>query len=359
MKNLVALLLASSLAGCSNGPGGEPPGPIPNAYPGSDGVPVGTAVLCDRPLPRQQLYTAPILGAQILGATPLQTVYHATLPNGSLVCGYWDAIHSPPQPLKPGGNQLAGTTDIIHAPAGDSAFKLGLTAPSHIDVDPITNFPKDTSSVGLFSTAVSFGPGAVFSLRVTFQNPCGPHLAPVSGGLSNAWAVSIAASEGDERDLGTDRRLWVTFRIKGKGATLNVWETGTDEPLKADTVNPAIYKAIFGDPETCGTGHKPFTLTLYVNRATGSGVASLAGPALEVAMSQDRNVKPLDLPFNMHLFGTSGPVIETVGTTLANCCSEGAPISVEVTDFQIKQLLRSPFGPFEPNVPNPPPINPY
>ena len=354
MKKAIALLLASSLAGCRYPPGNEPPGPVPNNYPGSDGIPVATAVMCDRPSPGFWVIPPPsVPGSAIPGATPLQTVYHATLPNGSLICGYWDAIHWPAQPLKPGDGQVAGTTAIIHAPAGDGAFKLGLTAPSPIKVGA-DGFPVDTASVGLFSTDVDFGPGAVFSVRVAFQNPCGPHLAAVPGGLSNAWAVTIAAREGDEKDLGTDRRLGVTFKVRNNGATLNVLETGADDALATDKVDPKVYDAIFGNPETCGTGHKPFTLTLYVNRQTGSGVASLAGPAVEGVKDG-----PLDLPFKMHLFGTSGPVIETVGATLANCCSEGGTVSVEVTDFEIKQLLRSPFGPFEPNVPNPPPINPY
>jgi hypothetical protein len=287
----------------------------------------------------------------VAGATPLQTVYRATLPNGSLVCGYWDAIHSSPQPLKPGDGQVAGTTDIIHGPSGDGAFKLGLTAPGKIIVDA-NGDPIDTASVGLFSTGVHFGPNAVFSVRATFQNPCGPHLPPAA--LSNAWAVTIAAREGDENDLGKDQRLGVTFKVKNHVATLNVLETGADKPLATATVDPAIYAAIFGNPETCGTPGKPFTLTLYVNRQNGSGVASLAGPAIEAAHKPS-----LDLKFNMHLFGSTGPVIETVGPTLANCCSEGGTVSVEVTDFEIKQLLRSPFGPLEPNVRNPPPINPH
>jgi hypothetical protein len=296
MKKLVALLLPFSvLAGPSiSGPtAAAQSGPSPTCDQSS---------LSQLPTPS----AGPPPAGQAPGSIPLKMVYHATFPGGSLNC-FIDAIHSTPQPLEEGDAQVAGETTTFTP--GTQGLVLGLTAPSAVPDDA-------TPSVGLFSTGLAYGPGSFFLVRATFIRPSGPF-----GG--KAWAVALNARTGDKNDLGTDTRLNVTVRFKKGAATLNVFEAG--ELLKSDVVPASAYDSIVTSPQ-------PFTLELLVNRITGKGAATLTAAGAD----------PQRLSFSLSRFGAkSGPVIQAVGPSLANCCNPGVPVSVEVTDFQIWALPRT------------------
>jgi hypothetical protein len=323
MKLLTALSLISLLVGCKPGPGH---GPGSGSAPGSGPRPVPNEILCDSssPLTEVPKFSASPLGG-VPGATPFQTAYHATFPSGRLDCGYMDRIHSTPQPMKPGDGKVAGAT-VTDSPITTGGRLLGLTPPNPIPDDK-------TPSAAISSTDLPFGPGTVFTARATFRNPIGPHLAPAAD-HTNAWALSISARDGNEADLATDNRLAVTFKVKNQTATLNIVDTGYSGPPRSKSVDPAIYASIFG---TSGASPKPFTIELYVNRQTGKGSASLAGPAVEAA-----GAGSVDLPFDIYAFPpTSGPIIKALGPTIANCCAWGQAVNVEITDFEIRTPVRS------------------
>jgi hypothetical protein len=160
---------------------------------------------------------------------------------------------------------------------------------------------------------------------------------------TNAWAVAVVARTGDERDLTSEARLAVTFRVKNNAATLNVLEPSGSRG--SVPIPPDIYDRIFG---TGGKPPEPFTLELFVDRRSGKGVASLipSWPSVRV-------------PFDLMTFGPqTGPQITAVGAALADCCAPGATVRVEVSDFRISQLFGRGYLAIEPNVPQPPPIKP-
>lgn len=242
------------------------------------------------------------------GAPALKLVYHGAFSGGSLNC-FMDRIHSTPQALQQGDGQVPGQTS--NSSAGAQGIVLHLTTP-----DPIPLIPGDpdgntqTSSVGLFSTGLNFGPGTFFSTRATFVRPNGPF-----GGKS--WAVTLNARTGDKNDLGTEKRLNMTLRFRSGIATLNAFENG--QLLKSTPVPAAVYNSIVSSSQ-------PFTLELIVSRVTGRGAAILT----------TAGASPLPLQFGLTSFGSiSGPVISAVGPALANCCAPGKSTSVELTDFQI------------------------
>jgi hypothetical protein len=324
-------LAAAALAGCGVPPGpfGYDPGPVPRPH---------ELVLCPGSPPYSpdpENPYAPRPGARS------RLVYHAWFPAGRLDCGFLDRIHSSPQPLKGGSGEVPGTTGLTLGPAASGALALGLTAPDPIPTD--STGASLTPSVGVFSTGLNLGPGAVFSVRATFRAPDGPH-EPATATHSNAWAVGVAARTGNERDLGSEKRLGVTFRVRNQAAILNVQDAGAGGPLGSVPVPPEIYARIFG---TAGAAPEPFTLELYVNRQTGKGVATLIPSYPSVRVE-----------FDMRTFkAESGPAFTTAGASLANCCAPGKAVYVEVSDFRISQVFNRGFPPtIEPNIPRNPPI---
>src|SRR5690349_7070763 len=115
MKKIIALLQASSLAGCSDpGPGG-----------GSGSVPAD---------------------------------YYATYEGANLACCIVrDVFHKPPQPLLKGQAKV-GETAVWGAK--DNALQMVLTAPPPEKV-PVnaTGEPLVTPSMGIFSIGHDYGPG--------------------------------------------------------------------------------------------------------------------------------------------------------------------------------------------------------
>lgn len=262
---------------------------------------------CDQSSLAQAPATTTVSPPLVPGAPALKLAYHAIFPGGSLNC-FMDRIHSTPQPPLQGDGQVAGQASSYTA--GTQGILLRLTTP-----DPIPPIPGDpgntqTSSVGLFSTGLSFGPGSFFSARATFVRPNGPF-----GGKS--WAVALNARTGGKDDLGTETRLNMTVRFKGGAATLNAFEAG--DPRGSVPIPTSTYNAIVNSSQ-------PFTLELMVSRITGKGAAVLTTAGAD----------PLYLKFALSTFGSaSGPTISAVGPALANCCAAGKTASVELTDFQI------------------------
>lgn len=298
MKKLIALSLAIPFLA---GP------PLPGHFAAAQPSPSPT---CDRSslqlsAPRP---AGPPPAGQPPGSIPLKLAYHAIFPGGSRDC-FIDYIHAPPQPVEEGDAQLPGQVSTFTA--GSRGLILGLTPPF--------SFPDDaTPSVGLFSTSLNYGPGAFFLVRATFVGPNGP----LDG---KAWAVGLNAREGDKNDVGSVARLNLTLRFKKNAASLNVYENG--DPRGSIAVLTPAYDAIVST-----SAPQPFTLELLVNRITGKGTATLI----------TSGTPPQALPFTLKVYtATSGPVVQAIGPSLANCCVPNTRVSVEVIDFQIWALPRT------------------
>jgi hypothetical protein len=240
---------------------------------------------------------------------PQRLVYQQFFPNTR--CCEVDLLHEPDQPLV-GGRGWAGERNYYWSP---SSGMLTFIAP-----DPIE---KPSPSVGAFSTTEAYGPNSSFTIKAAFQNPIGPHLAAENNGPTNAWSVGLVARTGDEDDLATLPRLTVTLRVRNKTAFLNV--QGVDPKPDPQPISAAMYEWIFDMKRT-------FSMELYVDRASGTGKATLQG---------DGN---LEIPFNLPKAGSTitdpSPILPDVpitvlGATLTNCCSRGQQTTVELRDFEI------------------------
>lgn len=315
MKKLIALLLTVSL------PMGCKPTPAGNDSHGPN---------FSVPLPP---------GCHDAAWGPLQTVYHETFPKGALDSGYTDSIHDTPQPLKFGDAGPAAQGTYGEAPAADGALSLTVTAPHDIPAG-------QTPSAGVFSIRLPFGLRSIFVARATFQNLDGKIFPAASPDITNAWAVGIAARTGDEQDLATETRMGLTFRVTDQAnalAKLSVQDSGAASALHKEDVREDIATNIFGKKQ-------PFTLELSVNRQTCMGTGTLT----------TADAKPQTFSFRLHSFlANSGETITAVGPILANCCAPKGRVYAEVSDFQILVPLHGRGSATEPNVPNPPPINPH
>ena len=313
VRPISLLLVASCLGGCW-----DPP----------------TDYQCDPYDPRGAISTAPSDAGELM--------LHADLPKGSLVCGYWDNIHQPSEPLRKGHGQVVGS-EPAWTPSGD-ALQLAVTAPPGTTGDD-----AKTPSVGIFSTNLPFGPRTAFAAHATFQRPDISRLDP----QARAWAAgAVTARTGGTDDLKAEARLSATVRVNGTKAILNVTEVGPDDSNFSRKPDPP---EILGELKTnIFDKHLPYTIGLMVNRRTGLGLATLTSG----------NAPPLQFPFELTIFTpVSDLKITAVGAAVADCCVPDAMVRVLLSDFRISKPGRWPVLPVEPepSVPRepPPPINPY
>ncbi len=246
MRKAIALVLvASCLSGC---------GPDYSGRPDPSPIPIPSDYACEPYDPRSATSTAPPDASELM--------FHADLPKGSLVCGYWDGIHVPPQPLQKGHGQVAGS-DPAWTPNGD-ALQLAVTAP------PGTTVNGPTPSAGVFSTNLPFQRLTAFVAHATFQRP---EISP-PGPKAGFWAAgAVTARTGGIDDLKSEARLSATVRFNGTDAFLNVAEVG----LNDSNASRRARQDILGELKTnIFEKHLPYTVGLTVNRRTGPGACDAA-----------------------------------------------------------------------------------
>lgn len=245
--------------------------------------------------------------------------YYATFQGKDLgCCIVRDKFHRPARALEKGTGK-AGETAVLTTKDG----KLGmeLTAPK-----PIA--PNTTPSMGIFSVGHNFGPDATFAISATFRKPVGTP----SG---KAWSIGVVARTGDVDDTADLKRILLSFRTcttgvgpcAGAKANLRVLEVNSADPddpasVKLNSINipDDVFNAIF-------TSGQPFTLSLFVDRKKGEGIATITAGTAKIP----------PLPFKTTIFTSAAdsPVIKTVGATLANGFGPGERVSVEVSELAI------------------------
>ncbi len=265
------LLVASSLVGCSHGGPHDEPVPVPTRY-------VAPA------------YEANIKG-QDLGC-----------------CIVRDILHTPPQPLQKGQGK---SEDPAAWNDKDGALQMALSG---------------AGSMGVFSTGLDFDRGKIFSVSATFRNPV------VTSSLSKKpWAIGVVARTGDVEDADNLGRLQVTLRVRNVAppgdnvlpeAELRVQEgPNAPETTKIGNASAFILGPAYDEIFISG---QPFTLTLYIDRATSRGAAILA-----------TRTQTVELEFEQALFtGDKGDRLTVAGATFVNQEAERTA-SVEVTHFEI------------------------
>jgi hypothetical protein len=269
--------------------------------------------------------------------------YHATFEGENLGCCILrDVFHKRPQPLGKGKSNL-GETAIWTTK--DGALQMMLTAPATITRNAEGD-PTETPSMGIFGTGHDFGADAKFTIKATFQRPVGT----LSG---KAWSVAVVGRTGGVADTSDLQRIQLSFRTCTTGigacktakANLRIQEVNSADPndpatVKHDSVDitDAVYDEIFNKGQ-------PFTLTLFVDRKNGLGVATMT--------TGNETIRPLR--FNTTIFtpAADAPMITTAGATLANGYGDGETVSVEVTDFKLWGPKNRPFPHTTPSIRKP------
>ena len=237
---------------------------------------------------------------QAKSADDPRLVYLANFGHGSLESS---VDHLGIGPVKPGNSQIPNVNINATVEPGEGSVILGVTRPANYVGGPIAS--------GVFATPVEFGPGSIFSARVTLRAPTGPQLA------GNQFAAALNARTGDEDDLQSEARVAATFRVRGTTAALNVF--GASVPPNLPNIPQDVYDAIFDaeDPE-------PFTLELVLDRKTGVGTATLTSGGYSISHN-----------FQSVFRADSGPVVTSIGPTIAVSNGPGQRGTVEVMEFRI------------------------
>lgn len=249
-------------------------------------------------------------GAQV-PATPAD--YAATFKNADLgCCIVRDIFHKPPRALAKGRSSV-GETAVWDAK--DHALQMKLTAPATIRKDDAGNIL--TPSMGIFGTGYCLGPGSIFTIRATLQRPT----RDVS---TDSWNVAVVARTGDVADVPDLGRLQVSLRVNNGSANLRVQEgldnasTGAIPGAPKKNVTGDAYKEIY-------TLHEPFTLSLHVDRKTGTGTATLKTKTQTI---------PIDFTMGVFTKDPGSRPLRTVGVALGNTGPK-LKASVEVTGFEL------------------------
>lgn len=271
MRKIIAFLLAGVLAGCDH-----------------HGVPHDPPDLTH--------YVAPAYEAELKG-------------KDLACCIVRDILHTPPQPLQPGQGKPADKASWNDA---NGALQMLL---------------EDRGSMGVFSTGLDFDRGRIFSVSATFRNP-----KVVGATIAKNWAVAVVFRTGDKDDLDDLGRIQATMRVRPApelplSENINEVELRVQEGLNAegtDKIGDAgkilsgpVHDDIFSSGD-------PFTLTLYVDRATGRGAAILT-----------TKTQTVELEFDQKRFSDDdGDKLTVAGATLVNQ-ADGRTASVEITHFEI------------------------
>lgn len=239
--------------------------------------------------------------------------YAATFKNADLgCCIVRDVFHKSPQALAKGRSSV-GETAVWDAK--DRALEMKLTAPATIQKDDTGNI--QTPSMGIFGTGYCLGPGSTFTIKATLQRPA-------RAASTDSWNVAVVARTGDVADVPDLGRLQVSLRVNNGKANLRVQEGLNNATIGA--IPGAPKKDVTGDAyKEIYTLDEPFTLSLHVDRKTGSGTATLNTKTQTI---------PIDFTMGVFTKDPSSPMLKTVGAALGNTGPK-LKASVEVTGFEL------------------------
>ena len=231
----------------------------------------------------------------------LELAYLATFANGSL--GPSVNALGIDGPMLKVDSQIENWNPTFSPGPGD--LVISLARPAGLSSGVVT-------AAGVFATLVSFGPGSVSRVSATFRAPDGP---PTGG-----WAVVLNARTGGQNDLSGETRVNVSLRMAPGG------ELRLNVPFGATMTTFTILSPEIRDEIFSAVAPKPFTLSLLIDRITGTGQATLT--------VQDNVVS---LPFFLSTFpANSEPTITAMGAGIAaNGTAPGQVVSVHLREFRI------------------------
>lgn len=243
-----------------------------------------------------------IRGAGTSDSTQLRLAYLVNFHNGSLDSS---VDHLGAGAMVPGDPLIPNSSPTVSALPGEILVSIHRPLGLSFDLIP---------SESVWATPVHFAPGSVVRLSATFRAPAGP----LPGG---GFAIGVNARTGGKDDVAPDNeRIATTINVRpGFVVRLNV-PFGSTQPTNM-VLPQAVKDAIFS-----ATDPQPFTLSLTIDRVSGTGKSELkVGDQV------------YSLTFELSDFrADGGPIITAVGPGIAvNSNGPGQTASVHVREFRI------------------------
>ena len=201
--------------------------------------------------------------------------------------------------MEEGHSQHTGNNPAWIPDGGDMIVKV--TRPA--------NLTGSVASAGVFATSVRFGPAAIFKTSATFIRPEGPD------GISDTWAIVLAARTGDHDDLFEEARAAVSLQVRGRSLRFNAPGSGTPGPDVSE-----VYDEIFAESDPT-----PFTLELLIDRVSG---------AVTVSLIVGERVYTRSVSFAAFPAG-AGPDMTAVGPSVGISSGAGKTASVRLREFRM------------------------
>lgn len=284
---------------------------------------------------------AVLLPVTLIGCGTMPDYYYSTLedntPNETKSDSFHPAFINPEEGRSNTGEipEWISANDI-DAPQNRSV-QMRLTAPAAWAKNP-EGFDL-AASMGIFVTDLALDANSKFTLQATFQWPqdegppdlitdqqCrDPTVASTTG-----WTVTLVAREGGRDDAYNLSRIQLSFKSTGSSVDMRVQQIDgrvPDQSANTTLVIPMKLQITPEDHRKLFCSGEPFTLKLDVNRANGTGTATIEGAGL--------SYPPLPITLTGQFAAGTGPTLTAAGVALANGISPGETVSVRVKDLKI------------------------
>lgn len=219
-------------------------------------------------------------------------------------------------------------------PPQNRSLLLVLKAPSTWTQNP--GGYNEAASMGVFATNLDLDANSKFTLSVTLRWPedqstrqlCARD--PAAPPSTTGWTITLVAREGGKDDTYDLSRIQLSFKSTGSNVDMRVQQiNGAD--LNPDTnttlVVPMKLPITPDDHWKLFCNGEPFTLKLVVNRADGTGTATIEGAGL--------SYPPLPITLTGQFAAGTGPTLTAAGVAVANAFSPGESVDVRVKDLKI------------------------
>lgn len=277
------------------------------------------------------LLAAPLLGC---ATTP---AYYSTLEDNSICCTIIDSFHYPTLEAPEKGRSNSGempqwiSANDIDAPQNKSVLMV-LTAPGMWTKNP-GNY-DEAASMGVFATNLNLDGNSKFTLSATLQWPEDQSTRQLCSGAAATpppgWTVTLVAREGGRDDTYDLSRIQLSFKSTGFTVDMRVQQidgTVLDPNANTTLVIPAKQTITPADHWKIFCNGEPFTLKLDIDRAAGTGTATIDAAGL--------SYPPLPITLTGQFAAGSGPNLTAAGVAVANAFSPGETVDVRVKDFKI------------------------
>lgn len=280
---------------------------------------------------------ASLLAAPLLGCSTMPD-YYSTMEDNSICCTIIDSFHYPtlenPEKGESNSGEMAqwnSANDID--PPQNKSVEMVLTAPNTWSKNP--GGYDEAASMGVFATNLNLDATSKFTLSATLQWPEDQSTRqlcedPAASSPAVNWTVTIVAREGGRDDTYNLSHIQLSFHSTGPNVDMRVQQIDgrvLDPNANTTLVIPMKQPITAKDHGKIFCSGEPFTLTLSVNRADGTGTATIEGAGF--------SYPPLPITLTGQFAAGSGPTLTAAGVALADASSPGETVRVRVKDLKI------------------------